>query len=326
MFFTKNNIIKFFLSFFIISMLFDIIYFDIVNIDYIRNSIENSYLYVIPEGHSCDKDVDPVRYWPSGVPQSWSIVGTGLATYTALSRLNNCSPRMRVLGALGSIGVSISTVFYQSAIENPVGFNRFMYGLSIYNKKSSWPSLEEIKQNVSDKDLDNFVKNNIAKADTSVVNQTVSEVKSKIDTNKILPDNSTEFLDKLLDRLFDTIISILKPVNVEGYLDDLIGQRILIHIILFILVISLILLFLFYLFNNIIVLNRDKILSKFNNKYILYFIKYQLLLAKFSTIYAPILIIIGLLVLSHGLYFLIVNQIPYEYLDIDLHTYVSSKK
>jgi hypothetical protein len=95
--------------------------------------------------------------------------------------------------------------------------------------------------------------------------------------------------------------------------------------ILFVLAISLLFLFLFCVVNIIFVLNKDKILNKFDNKYIKYYIKYQLFLANLSLIYAPILIFAGLLVLIHGFYFLITHQIPYDSLDIDLHKYISSK-
>ena len=72
------------------------------------------------------------------------------------------------------------------------------------------------------------------------------------------------------------------------------------------------------------VLNKDKILNKFDNKFIKLYIKYQSFLAKLSLIYVPIIIIIGLFTLAHGFYFLITHQIPYYCLDIDLHTYIST--
>ena len=55
------------------------------------------------------------------------------------------------------------------------------------------------------------------------------------------------------------------------------------------------------------------------------YIKYEAFLAKISLIYLPILIVgpFGLLVLAHGLYFLITHQISYESLGIDLQTYLS---
>ena len=96
--------------------------------------------------------------------------------------------------------------------------------------------------------------------------------------------------------------------------------------ILFVLVISLILLFIFFLVNNIFYLNKDKILNKFENKFVKLYVKYQSFLAQLSLIYLPMLIIIGLFVLAHGLYFLITHQIPFDCLDIDLHSFVTSKK
>ena len=128
-----------------------------------------------------------------------------------------------------------------------------------------------------------------------------------------------------MDTNFRTTISNLKPVYVEEHFYGLIGQQIIIHIILFVLVISLILLFIFYIINNLFLLNKDKIINKFDNKFIKLYIKYQLFLAKLSLIYLPIFILVGLLILCHGFYFLIKYQIPYESLNIDLHTYISSK-
>ena len=99
--------------------------------------------------------------------------------------------------------------------------------------------------------------------------------------------------------------------------------QIIIHILLFILVISLISLFIFYIINIIFLFNKDKILNKYNNKYIKFYIKYQSFLAKLSLIYLPLIILFGLILLSHGLFFLITHQIPYESLNINLHTYIS---
>ena len=64
-------------------------------------------------------------------------------------------------------------------------------------------------------------------------------------------------------------------------------------------------LFIFYIINNLFILNKDKILNKFDNKFIKLYIKYQSFLAKLSLIYLPIFILVGLLILCHGFYFLI---------------------
>ena len=105
----------------------------------------------------------------------------------------------------------------------------------------------------------------------------------------------------MLDFLYNNITPFLKGAPVEGYLDDLIGQQIIIHMILLVLVLSLILLFIFFILNLIFFINQERIISRFDNKYIKFYIKYQSFLAKLSLIYVPIIIIIGLFTLAHGL-------------------------
>ena len=71
---------------------------------------------------------------------------------------------------------------------------------------------------------------------------------------------------------------------------------------------------------------KEFILKKFNNKFIHFYIKYQLILAKFSTIILPILIMLGLIELFVGLLYIILHPIPFENLPIDLHTFLDKKK
>jgi hypothetical protein len=40
--------------------------------------------------------MDPARYWPSGVPQSATIIGSMLAVYKVLSTIGGVSLRLRV--------------------------------------------------------------------------------------------------------------------------------------------------------------------------------------------------------------------------------------
>jgi hypothetical protein len=328
--FCGTLIFKFILVLILLSSLIMIIkYF---NLDLYLVNITSNY---IPDGSANDKNfMDPVRYWPSGLPQSVGIVGTALATFSLLNKMSNVSPRFRVLGALGAAGVSATTITYHSAIENPVGFNRFMYGLTEYRRTGHWPSLESIKNNVSDSVLEDFVKKQLINANNEVSSKVVQETVSKINSNNsnsFLPDefkyldNFQEIIDNFTDRMFNFIGSLIRPVPVEGYFDDLVGQQIMIHIILFILLISIIILILFYFINIIFLFNKEKIINRFNNKIITFYIKYQSFLAKLALIYLPIFILLGLLVLFHGLYFLITHQIPYEQLGVDLHTYITFK-
>lgn len=284
-------------------------------------------LNVVPNGNPSPNPVDPVRIWPSGVPQSMATIGSGVAVYSILTKLGNCTPRLRVLGALGASGASAATITYHSAIENPVGFNRFMYGLNRISNTGEWPSLESISVELEKEKLVNdFIKKALDAQNSEKVKSVVEEVKKIIEnSNSFLPDN-TNFPINLTDSLFNIFIYFIKPIGVEGHLDDLIGQQIIIHMSLFLLTISLILLFIFYILNNIFLHYKTFFEKQFNNKIIKFYIKYQSFLAKLSLIYLPIMILLGLLSLSQGLLFLIEHQIPYaEIKNVDLHEYISNK-
>lgn len=85
-------------------------------------------------------------------------------------------------------------------------------------------------------------------------------------------------------------LQIFRPVPVEGFLDDLIGQQLFIQMLLLAVVIGLIIIFSVYIFILIMVNNKDFISKQFKNKFILFFIKYQLFLSKISFIILPLLI------------------------------------
>lgn len=87
--------------------------------------------------------------------------------------------------------------------------------------------------------------------------------------------DNTNFSINLTDSLFNIFLYFIKPIRVEGHLDDLIGQQIIIHMSLFLLTISLILLFIFYIMNNIFLHYKTFFEKKFNNKIIKFYIKYQ---------------------------------------------------
>ena len=283
----------------------------------------NLILNALPDGNK--NDTVPmvrqrVKWWPSGVPQGWTTIGTALATYGALSKLPGVSPRLRVLGALGSAGVTTANITYHSALENSLGFNRLMWGLSEYKKTGSWPSLEQTK-NITENQLKDFNTEAAKSVDVSTVDKVVSEVKNQnnlIDTSNIG--------DSLVDLMFKSVIQIIKPVEVNGYLDDLIGQRMAIEVILLVMCLSIILLFLFLLTNILFIMNKEWLNKKLSRvKLISLYLKYQEILSKLALIYVPILILISLVTLFHGLHWLIVNQIPYESLNVDLHQYISNK-
>lgn len=148
-----------------------------------------------------------------------------------------------------------------------------------------------------------------------------------LSNNKFISSSNfdlSDIINKLTDFMFKETMQILKPVHVQGFLDDLIGQRMFIEIVLFILCFCIILLFIIFIFNLIFLLNKDFIIKKFNNKFITFYLKYQVFVSKITLFYIPIFIITGLLTLCHGLHWLVTNQIPFECLEVDLHQFISS--
>ena len=117
----KNNT---FLIYFIYILKYIILFLILFNILLFVIDIYSTYYTidlfynVIPSGDKNDSiPVDPVRWWPSGVPQGWTIIGTAIFTYVTLSKIPGVSPRLRVLGSLGSAGVSAGQITYHSHVR-----------------------------------------------------------------------------------------------------------------------------------------------------------------------------------------------------------------
>ena len=280
-----------------------------------------SYFYIVNNINVCvssgiDERVnapDPVRFWPSGTAQTWGILGTAAAVYRGM----NGSNKVKVAAALSSLGITIPLNVYLHAVENPNGFNRLMYSWAHYKEHGVWPA------SFSSEAVDRGVANLMSQYEA----ETQEQVSNISNSSKFLPDSYNEILSQFSpENLFLNFIGLFKPVGVEGHLDDLIGQQLLIHFLLIIVVTSLIILFIFYFVVQTMFNNKEFILAKFNNRFIKLYIKYQIFLAKISLIILPLLIMLGLVELFVGLYFIITHPIPFEVLDIDLHTYINSKK
>jgi len=229
-------------------------------------------------------------------------------TVDLVSNLNNCNQPYLIIRVLLRV----------DDLSQIIEYNQFIVE---YKKTGSWPSLEQVANSTTDKQLNDFAVEAIKYVENSKVESIIKEVSD----NKFLPSSDfSDFIDKFINLIFKETMQVLKPVPVQGFFDDLIGQRMFIEIILFILCICVILLFIIFIFNLIFLLNKDKIIKKFDNKFITFYIKYQTVLSWITLFYIPIFIITGLFTLCHGLYWLVTNQIPYESLGIDLHQFISS--
>ena len=345
-----KSIIRLLLSLFIvlslISLLVDILY----NISVLLSSSPSDFwsnMNNIPGSSqggisNPNNPQDPVRWWPSGVPQTWTIIGSSLAVYRFLPG----SPRVRAIAALGTLSVTIPSVVLINAIENPNGFNRLMFSWMHHRATGRWPAT--IPTTVTDGQLEPVVENMQREATANAIsNNPELQNNNVVDNVSNLPGDGNnpfnfirdgDILSKISDyfnnisletsptynKFINIIYSIFRPVNVEGYFDDLIGQQLLIIMSLFVIAVGLLLLMVAFLIIVFMLQNKDFILKKFNNKLIKFYINYQVILAKIGIYVLPLFILFGLIELIFFLYYLLTHTLPYESLPIDLHIYVSA--
>jgi hypothetical protein len=323
---TLSNQLLVIFKFLLIFLVFFLIFLSILD-NYVNIHTFEFLSGVIPSREaSYNLPADPVRLWPAGIPQSSAIVGAALLTFIALGKIPGVSPRIRVLGTLGVVGVIASLVTYHSTLDNFLGFNRLMWGWAEYRRTGYWPSVDKVATNTRPEQLTNFSEEAMKNGDNPTIDTIVSEITKSSGNNFISKsDNDVSvFIEKFTNFIFKETMQVLNHVEVQGYFDDLIGQRMFIEIILLIMCLFVILLFIVFIFNVIFLLHKDKIIRKFNNKFITFYIKYQSFLSWITLIYVPIFIFMGLFTLCHGLHWLITNQIPYESLNVDLHQYLQS--
>ena len=258
---------------------------------------------------------DPIRYWPSGIAQNWGIIGSALAVY----RFTGGSHRIRATAALSTMAITIPINVWFHAVENPHGFNTLVYSWITYKQTGVWP--RSIPTNITSDSLETVVR-----ANTTAEAEAVANTLNNTTTNNFLPTGGNNILDNLsLDNIIQYFIGYFRPIGVEGHLDDLIGQQLLIHFLLLSVVVGLIFLIIIYFITLTMYINRDFITKKFNNKFIRLYIKYQFFLSKISLIVLPLFIFLGLMTLIQSSYYMITHPVPYEILDVNLHVYVDSK-
>jgi hypothetical protein len=209
-----------------------------------------------------------------------------------------------------------------------------MFGVSEYHRTGRYPNIENLENAATDV-VNKTAAEEIKNADNTIVNSIVNEAIDKNTTTTTTSDNGVSnylpdldlnsFSNNIIDYMFNLFFSIIKPVHVTRYFDDLIGQHIAIEVILLYMLIFTSILFIAYIINVVLFINKNYILNSFDNKYIKLYIKYQTFLIKMSLITFPIFILISLFTLIHGLVYLLSHTIPFEQLGVDLHVLVTSE-
>ena len=285
---------------------------------------------------------DPVRFWPSGTTQSWGILAGALGVYRAFPG----SPRAKAIAGLATIGVTAPSALWFHAVENPNGFERVMYSFSEYKRTGRFPnpnnvkdvSVDELTKNINEnlvkevkeaeKLLDINVNVNVSDSLTvgSTSTTTGTGASQSLMSNLDFSKSLDELYSILNDSIINNVLNFFSPVEVTGHLDSLLGVQLVLYFSIFIMTISVSLLLILHLLVNIFMLNKDRILNRFNNKIVRFYIKYQTILAYISFYILPIIMLLGLLSISLASYHLITHPIPYENMNIDLHQYIHSNK
>ena len=112
---------------FILGMLNDISYI----ISYINegNNISLSGHAFTDHSTGSSGPSDPVRWWPTGLPQTKATIASGLGTLALLTRLGLLTTRTRGIAAVVVAATTTSNVIINSTLVKYVGFNRLMWGI-----------------------------------------------------------------------------------------------------------------------------------------------------------------------------------------------------
>lgn len=323
----KEALINFILLYSIIMFIFMSIFGIITHIDtsvYVyatnpTNPTGVSNVPNVPQTHNAP-GVDPVRWWPSGVAINWGILGTAIGAY----RLTPGSQRVKTLAGLASLGVSIPMTVFTLAVENPNGFNRLMYSWIEFGRTRRWPANNEVPASVRE------TSPSVTNGDAAIKSSYENNSGGRLNYMNSDSGNGNEFYDYInstIDSLFKNFISYFNIEQLEGHFDELYGFIWFSQVLLFIISISVLILFILYVAVNIFVLNKHIIAEKIKDKNILiqFYFKYQTILGNISFYLLPLLIICGILEISYILYYLITHPLPIENLNIDIHTYVKKK-
>ncbi len=215
---------------------------------------------------------------------------------------------------MATAGLGTGLTFYNKALDEPEGFHSYMYGFTHWAKNGKWPTRSEIIgiTQAKNETLKDWASKSETNTNEDLVKKGLDLGKTEIDksSNKFLSDgnDSGDTLEWLFSYLNSFLSNIFYPAPVAGYLNDLIGQQILIFLSLLIISVSIFLLFIVFVINVYFLFYKDKFNAPQNNKYLKYYIKYQSFFARLALIYLPVLICIGFFVIIHGLHFLITHQ------------------
>ena len=212
----------------------------------------------------------------------------------------------KVAPAIGAFAVDAGGKFIENAINDPSYIRDH-----VKNWKMMWSKEDSGAES-------NEVVNLDLSGDSNLINEVQSEISKTADLNSAatylpsssLPGGENNFeLLSFINELILPIIKTLKPQQVDYSVELLMDQHHFITICLFIITISALFLFFVFLYNIVLFIYKDKILSYFTNKYIVLYLKLQFKILNIEIIVLALLIIYYFYFLIIGLHFLAIFPI-----------------
>ena len=206
----------------------------------------------------------------------------------------------RAFTVVGAIGVDLSARFFQNAINDPTYIREHYNNSNIFWDRAS----NQVRLLIRE----------INPPNSSNSGESVSKLINNCDFNSSfvsnnLNSNITDFIDLKIKPIFDYFVKMLSPVKVD-YSNELLAQQIHgIAIGLFILCICIIVLFIAFLINVIILLYRDKLISYFKNKYIVAYLKLQINIILLELVFIVIIMSNAFYNLMLGIHFIATHPV-----------------
>lgn len=167
-------------------------YFDLnLGFQILYSHVDNNTISLTLDNGS-NQPQDPVRWWPSGTPQSWNIIGAAAAAY----RMTPGSPRVKGVAALATLGVTIPSLVYVVAVENPNGFNQLMFSWITYKQTGVWPLLNQNNISITEQTVNDKI-TEIPELQQEVQQEIAMGVARATSTNSnnFLPSDSDNLMD-----------------------------------------------------------------------------------------------------------------------------------
>nr|YP_004376374.1 hyp12 [Moniliophthora roreri]ADO51595.1 hyp12 [Moniliophthora roreri] len=238
------------------------------------------------------------------------IYGVGGHRFIELVR-TSAKASTRTFTVAATIGTDISSSVIQRIVNDPTYINAHWQNFSAIFKDSN-----SVEINVrEDKNLHEIITKIIKESSSTAIGSETSSSSAAIEKgNKLLPNDFSleEIYNKTFGSLLEYFANFLQPVQVD-YSNELLANQINdLSIVLFILSILIIFLFISLIINIFILINSDKLLNFFTNKYIRAYINFNKRIIQIEVFFLSANILYSMYNLSYGIHFIATHPISFN--------------